>query len=94
MTTALTVLIVIIAGLILAGLYVLQRRQVKFSKQVFLALGLGIVFGLILQLSFGATSKIITNAIDWLNIVGGGLRGIAANADHAADFRFTGWRIY
>ncbi len=72
MATSLTVLTVIIAGIILGGLYVLQRRRVKFSRQVFLALGLGIVFGLILQLSFGATSKIVTNAIDWLNIVGGG----------------------
>lgn len=65
-------IIVVIAALLLAGLLYLHRRQVSFAKLVFIALLGGIVYGVILQLMFGATSKVITQAIDWINIVGNG----------------------
>lgn len=64
--------IVLVAALLLSGLYWLQRRKVGFSKLVFGALVIGIVFGFILQLSFGATSKVVTAAIDWISIAGDG----------------------
>lgn len=68
----LTVLIVVLSAVILGGLVWLQRKHVKFTKRVFLALLLGIGFGLILQLSLGTDNKSLTTAIDWLNIVGAG----------------------
>ncbi len=64
--------LVIIAALVLGGLYFLHQRKVSFSKLVFLALVLGIIYGFILQLEFGATSKIVTTAIDWISIAGDG----------------------
>lgn len=64
--------IVVIAVLILAGLYYLHIHKIGFSKLVFGSLVIGIVFGLILQLSFGATSKVVTTAIDWISIAGDG----------------------
>ncbi|WP_313469979.1 cation:dicarboxylate symporter family transporter, partial [Carnobacterium sp.] len=50
----------------------LQKKHVKFSTRVFIALGSGIVFGALLQLLFGATGDVTTGAIEWINIVGTG----------------------
>ncbi len=73
MTTNLTIVAIIIAAAIILGiLATLHHRGASFTKLVFGALVLGIVFGLTLQLLFGAKSAIITGAIDWLNLVGGG----------------------
>lgn len=67
-----TILVVAVSIAILAGLVWLQQKHVSFSKRVFLALIVGIIFGLILQLSLGTTNKSLVSSIDWLNIVGGG----------------------
>ena len=45
--------------LLIAGLFVMQKKHVSFSKRVFTALGLGIVFGFALQLIYAA-SHIVT----------------------------------
>ncbi|KXF80923.1 L-cystine transporter [Enterovibrio coralii] len=53
-------------------LYRLQAKYVPFTKRVFAGLGLGIVFGGILQLFYGAGSDIIATSIDYFDIVGRG----------------------
>ncbi|MFC7747424.1 L-cystine transporter [Lentibacillus kimchii] len=50
----------------------MQRKHVSFGKRVLLALVVGIVFGLIVQLLYGPTSDIVTSAMDWVNIAGNG----------------------
>ncbi|MGM9892112.1 L-cystine transporter [Limosilactobacillus sp.] len=67
-----TLLIVIIAAAIMAGMIYLHRRHWGFTKLVLLALVLGIIGGGAVQLIYGPTSKTVTNAIDWINIVGNG----------------------
>ncbi|MFE4300905.1 L-cystine transporter [Bacillus velezensis] len=66
------VLHVFIMLLLIAGLFVMQKKHVSFSKRVFTALGLGIVFGFALQLIYGPASHIVTQTADWFNIAGGG----------------------
>ncbi|WP_260631202.1 L-cystine transporter [Bacillus sp. S/N-304-OC-R1] len=58
--------------LIIIGLFFMQKKHVSFSKRVFTALGLGIVFGFALQFIYGPTSEVVTKSSDWFNIVGGG----------------------
>ncbi|SIN96423.1 hypothetical protein SAMN05878443_0707 [Carnobacterium alterfunditum] len=64
------VLVLFIA--VLVGFWQLQKKHIKFSTRVFIALGSGVVFGAILQLIFGAGSEVTTGSIDWINIVGNG----------------------
>ncbi|MER2457125.1 L-cystine transporter TcyP [Bacillus subtilis] len=72
METLLVVLHVFILFLLILGLFVMQKKHVSFSKRVFTALGLGIVFGFALQLIYGPTSNIVIQTADWFNIAGGG----------------------
>ncbi|WP_286230685.1 L-cystine transporter [Neobacillus mesonae] len=58
--------------LLMAGLFFMQKKHVSFSKRVFTALGLGLVFGFVLHLIYGTTSEITGGTIDWFNIVGNG----------------------
>lgn len=59
------------AVIILILLY-MQRKFVSFSKRVFAGLGLGIVFGLLLQFMYGAGSEVVRLSVDWFNIMGNG----------------------
>ncbi|MDL5140636.1 L-cystine transporter [Bacillus atrophaeus] len=72
MATLLVILNLFIIILLIAGLFVMQKKHVSFSKRVFTALGLGIVFGFLLQLIYGPASDIVTQTADWFNIAGGG----------------------
>lgn len=63
-------LIVFIA--LLYFIYTLQKRHVKYAKRVFIGLGLGILFGAIIQALFGADSETTMTIIDWIDIVGRG----------------------
>lgn len=63
---------VIIMLLLIFGLFSLQKKHVSFSKRVFLALALGIIYGFILQWIYGPTSEVVKNSIDWFNLVGSG----------------------
>ena len=67
-----TTLTVLVAIAILAGMAYLHRKNWGFTKLVFLSLVVGIVFGVSIQLIFGAKSDIVKNSIDWLSIVGDG----------------------
>ena len=55
--------------------YWMQRKHFSFSKRVFTALGLGILFGGILQMIYGYESNIVSTSIDWFKIVGNGYVG-------------------
>ncbi|WP_298441091.1 L-cystine transporter [uncultured Ferrimonas sp.] len=53
-------------------LFTMQRKQVKFTRRVFLALGLGISFGALLQLVYGSDSVTLKTSLDYFNIAGKG----------------------
>ncbi|WP_445683195.1 L-cystine transporter [Solibacillus sp. FSL K6-1523] len=58
--------------LIVAFLYYLNSKHVKFSNRVFLGLGLGILLGLGLQFVYGAGSDALNETMPWYNIIGNG----------------------
>lgn len=72
MTTFLIILNLVIFIIALVGLWWMTKKHIKFPKRVFIALGLGILLGLILHISYGAGSKITTETTSWINIVGQG----------------------
>ncbi len=67
-------LIINIIGLIalIFVLYKMQKKHFSFTKRVFTALGLGIVYGLILHYAYGPNSDTISVTKDWFNIIGSG----------------------
>jgi L-cystine uptake protein TcyP (sodium:dicarboxylate symporter family) len=72
MTTVLTIINIAIMLLFILGLFWMQKKHVSFSKRVFTALGIGIVFGIVLQWIYGVSSEVILKTTDWFNIIGGG----------------------
>src|SRR5690625_2194600 len=59
--------------LALIGLLVyMQKKHVSFTKRVFAGLGIGIVFGVILQVIYGEGSNVLSETTEWFNIVGRG----------------------
>lgn len=70
-----TLLVIInILGLLalIFGLYMMQKKHVKFSTRVFTGLGAGIVFGIIIHLLYGTASDVTATTIEWFDIVGSG----------------------
>jgi uncharacterized protein len=72
MTVFLIIVNIVVLLLLILGLFWMQKKQVSFSKRVFSALGLGIIFGLLIHLIYGTASKVTTGSVDWFNIVGNG----------------------
>lgn len=72
MDTFLISLNIAVLLLLMSGLYMMQKKRISFSKRVFAALGLGIVFGIAIHLLYGTDSAVTTTTIDWFNIVGTG----------------------
>ncbi|NLB98034.1 MAG: cation:dicarboxylase symporter family transporter, partial [Lactobacillales bacterium] len=66
------VALLLVFSLILFALYRMSTKHVKFTTRVFTALIVGLVFGIVIQLIFGADSQTTTTFIDWTNIVGSG----------------------
>lgn len=62
----------IIFAILIFILYTMQTKFVSFSKRVFLALGMAIVFGVILQLLYGSTNPIVSTSMIYINIIGEG----------------------
>lgn len=63
--------------LVLLGLlFWMQKKHISFTKRVFTGLGLGILFGVALQLLFPSESAVIGKSTDWFNIVGRGYVGL------------------
>jgi uncharacterized protein len=63
--------IIVLLGLLFV-LYWMQKKHVSFSKRVLTGLGLGIVFGVALQLIYQPASDTIIQTNDWFGIVGSG----------------------
>ncbi|REI06179.1 L-cystine transporter [Staphylococcus felis] len=72
MSTLYIIINIIIFILALLGLAIMAKKHVKFPKRVFLALGLGIILGLILHLIYGADSNVTIQTTEWISIVGNG----------------------
>ncbi|PTI28376.1 L-cystine transporter [Staphylococcus xylosus] len=68
----LTILNIIIFVAFLIGLYIMARKHVSFPKRVFSALGIGIVFGIVIHLIYGVDSKVTKQTMDWFSIIGDG----------------------
>ncbi|GEQ06511.1 L-cystine transporter [Staphylococcus gallinarum] len=68
----LTILNIIIFVAFLILLYAMTRRHVSFPKRVFTALGIGIVYGVVLHLIYGIDSSVTKQTTDWFSIVGDG----------------------
>ena len=66
------VAILLVFAALLFALYRLGAKHVKFSRRVFIALALGVIFGAAIQLLFAPDSTITLTTIDWINIVGNG----------------------
>lgn len=75
MTTLITVLVVLVFAVLLYVFYRMQKRHTKFSTRVYTALAIGIVFGGLLQLIFGVDNQVISQSMEWINIVGEGYVG-------------------
>lgn len=53
-------------------LYRMQKKHISFTKRVFAGLGIGIVYGALLQQLYGVEHDIVHVLNDWIHIVGGG----------------------
>ncbi|HHW7637153.1 L-cystine transporter [Staphylococcus aureus] len=72
MNAFLTLINIIVLVIFIVILYMMARKHISFAKRVFTALGIGIVFGVLLHLIYGTHSNVITSTSDWFNIVGQG----------------------
>ncbi|EMO6534991.1 L-cystine transporter [Staphylococcus aureus] len=72
MNAFLTLINIIVLVIFIVILHMMARKHISFAKRVFTALGIGIVFGVLLHLVYGTHSNVITSTIDWFNIVGQG----------------------
>lgn len=72
MNAFLTLINIIVLVIFIVILHMMARKHISFSKRVFTALGIGIVFGVLLHLVYGTHSNVITSTSDWFNIVGQG----------------------
>lgn len=72
MNALLTLINIIVLVIFIVILHMMARKHISFAKRVFTALGIGIVFGVLLHLIYGTHSNVITSTSDWFNIVGQG----------------------
>lgn len=73
MNTTLSVIInVFIMLIIVYGLYIMQKKHFSFTKRVLLALGIGIVYGAILQIIYSASSPVVQQSNSWFAVIGTG----------------------
>ncbi|MGK8475751.1 L-cystine transporter [Staphylococcus aureus] len=72
MNAFLTLINIIVLVIFIVILHMMARKHMSFAKRVFTALGIGIVFGVLLHLVYGTHSNVITSTSDWFNIVGQG----------------------
>lgn len=59
----------VFAGL-LYFIFRLQKKHVKYAHRVFTGLGIGIVFGALIQIFFGPDGQITETIVEWLDVVG------------------------
>jgi len=73
----LQIIINVAVMLVLLGVLIwMQKKHISFTKRVFTGLGLGLVFGVILQLLYPGESEVLAKSTDWFNLVGRGYVGL------------------
>lgn len=72
METLWVVINVLVLILLVGILYWMQKKHYSFTKRVFAGLGLGVLFGVVLQLVYTSDSDIVADSADWFNLVGYG----------------------
>ncbi|OOC63156.1 L-cystine transporter [Paenibacillus ihbetae] len=72
METLWVVINVLVLFLLVGILYWMQKKHFSFTKRVFAGLGLGVLFGVVLQLVYTSDSDIVADSADWFNLVGYG----------------------
>ncbi|WP_336950177.1 L-cystine transporter [Staphylococcus hominis] len=72
MGTLFSIINIVIMLIFIIGLFIMAKKHVSFPRRVFTALGLGIVYGIILHLIYGVNSKVLETTTDWFSIVGDG----------------------
>ena len=75
MSFAVLMNIAVMAGLI-AILYRFQKQYMPFTRRVFIALAMGVVFGTCLQFLYGSESITTAESLNWFNIIGNGYVGL------------------
>lgn len=68
----LTIVNIVVILAIIGLLIWMQKKHFSFTKRVFTGLGLGIVFGAVLQAIYGTGSDVLTETTSWFSIVGSG----------------------
>lgn len=68
----LTIVNIVVILAIIGLLIWMQKKHFSFTKRVFTGLGLGIVFGAVLQAIYGTGSDILAETTSWFSIVGSG----------------------
>ncbi|MBP1925208.1 L-cystine uptake protein TcyP (sodium:dicarboxylate symporter family) [Sedimentibacter acidaminivorans] len=71
-TNILVVINIIILLAVIFGLVLLKKKRVSFTIRVILALTIGIIFGTILQLKYGASSDVVKQSNSWFSVIGTG----------------------
>lgn len=70
--TGYVILNIAIMIILLSVLVFMQKKHISFTKRVFTALGLGILFGFLLQFLYEPQSEALVKSVDWFSIVGSG----------------------
>ena len=71
-TNILVAINIVVMLAIVYGLSLLKKKRVSFTIRVILALVIGIVFGAILQLNYGASSDVVKQSNSWFSVMGTG----------------------
>ena len=71
MSFAVVANVLIMVGLINV-LYRFQKQFMPFTRRVFIALGMGVAFGALIQMIYGVESSVVAQSINWFDIVGRG----------------------
>ena len=71
-TTLHVILNIIIMLALVYGIVWMQKKHLSFTKRVLTALVVGILYGAVLQLTYGVTSPVVTEANTWFTIIGSG----------------------
>jgi len=70
--TGFVLLNVAIMLILILVLFVMQRKHISFTKRVFTGLGIGVIYGFILQYFTEPDSEALLTTVDWFNLVGSG----------------------
>ena len=71
-TTFAVIINIIVMIAIIYGLSFLKKKRYSFTIRVLLAMALGIIFGVVLQLTYGATSDVVNQSNSWFSVIGTG----------------------